>query len=597
MLALFFSSYVTFALSADSPNQQSRLIQDLAQQSQWKNLLHAPQNSPHIADSKFLLSAQSYSAEKELKATLDYFASNPKQAMCRFPARYLFISRHIDLPIDISNLEEQCPQLAKFISYVPFDQLSLIYASEELASATSMMGHIFLRAHGKNFRGNQVEHSIAFFTEINTFNPATLIYTGTISGMNGLLLVKPYATDAQRYSKGEGRNLWQYNLSISPETRQLIQFHLWELKQANITYLFQSYNCATLTLELLALANPDILDSQKLFVSPIDVVKAIKNNHLINGESVLLASPWKLNMLQQQLDPKEVSLAERMILDNKLDLASLSMHQKSPLLAEYLETLIQQPHIQNQLSQSLARQLTRWITDHKSSELSIDLSQYKNPAATKQDAQWGIRTLIESGSSNAISFNFVPASHQLYGDNSQYFSESSLKIGEITINAFDDGQVKLDKLSLYDVEAYTPTSLGLPVLSGSFYIGYHHIQTSQKRKGTFEISASAGKTYQLTKDISFYSLLGAGIGIHKNGTYGYLEPKIGTIINLVSNSKLIVEHNLAYNRFYKKETQHHSSATLSWYGATEKTFYLSLDSFYVNNHRTNQLLLGIDFHF
>jgi hypothetical protein len=84
---------------------------------------------------------------------------------------------------------------------MPFDNISLIFASEVLSSSSSMMRHSFLSVSGKNNRGDEVAHSLSFFSEIATFYPIKLIYDGTIGGMDGFLMVRPFERDYQRYLK------------------------------------------------------------------------------------------------------------------------------------------------------------------------------------------------------------------------------------------------------------------------------------------------------------------------------------------------------------------------------------------------------------
>ncbi|MDZ7867833.1 MAG: hypothetical protein U5L02_01305 [Rheinheimera sp.] len=114
--------------------------------------------------------------------TLELFEQDPQLAFCRFPARITFLAEKLNLTLAEDRFE-RCPQLGNFIKHVPFDTIELVYASEVTSSATSMLGHIFIKVSGTNSKGNAVAHSLAYFTEITTLNPAKLIVESTMTGI------------------------------------------------------------------------------------------------------------------------------------------------------------------------------------------------------------------------------------------------------------------------------------------------------------------------------------------------------------------------------------------------------------------------------
>ncbi|KZN40853.1 hypothetical protein JL49_11645 [Pseudoalteromonas luteoviolacea] len=191
-MILRFLSHVVVALlllySQLLSNRDSASLHEISSLPTWQSLIHSSEDKAQLSEPTFLLSNESFSATRELELTLELIISNIEKAYCRFPARTIFLKHHLNLNIpSLETTLASCPELKKYIEHVPFDQLELVFASEIFSSATSMMGHIFLKAGGKNFRDVEVNHSLAYFTEITTLNPAKLLTESLVTGMPGFL--------------------------------------------------------------------------------------------------------------------------------------------------------------------------------------------------------------------------------------------------------------------------------------------------------------------------------------------------------------------------------------------------------------------------
>jgi hypothetical protein len=569
---------------------------ELAENDIWKSLLHIKDGTPQILDPKFLLSANEFSLEAELVKTIELYYQNTTDFNCRFPARTLFLERFLGVQksIDVN----QCPELEKYKQYVPFDDVSLVFASEVLSSASSMMGHTFLKVSGKNSKNNDVAHSISFFTEINTFNPIKLIYEGVYTGMEGFILVRPYKNDLKRYSEVEGRNVWTYSLDLTEFDKQLIQAHTWELKSIEIKYLFQSYNCATLTLYLLSIAKSDLQNAEKLYVSPVDVVKAVSQYELVKAKEVVLATDWRLNMLSQQMPAKLLDIAYQLIEEEvSLNLNSLEQKEKY-LLSEYLSALIDKSASVELLSDEVTQRLRSTVDSIAVTDMMFDISEYKNPIESPQDSV--LTSAFRSiDSKSIVDFSFLPASHYLYGNNTQYFSESELNIGELTLRAdLGNRELKIQNLTLYSVRSYLPSTRYSSQTSGQFYLGYRHLYDEYlKQRGVLELSGGFGKSYALHRDITVYAMFGFGIGITDKNAFGFYEPSVGTFINLVGDSKLIMSYKSTRGHFDIDGAKDTFSFDYSWFGVRDTTVKLGFKKVAVDSISTNELSLTYGYHF
>jgi hypothetical protein len=595
MPALFVLN-VGFTYATNAKKNNENTIIHLASNPQWLGLLHLKNDIPQITDTKFILSGTNFSPLNEMYATLKLLDEDRDSNICRFPARYSFLNKHLNLGLETDTAFDHCSEFSKYNKAVPFDNISLIFASEVLSSASSMMGHSFLSVSGKNNRGNEVSHSLSFFSEISTFNPIKLIYDGTIGGMDGFLMVRPFERDYQRYLEVEGRNLWSYGLHISQADKQLIKQHIWELKDIEIEYLFQSYNCATLTLYILGLANSELRNEEILYVSPVDVVKAVDKYNMVISKEVTLADDWAFNMLSQEIDADVLKGINTSIYQGS-PLGLSHLDEKSEALSrKYLSLLINKPSIKQRLSEVRYAELKGVAA--KSNKIALDLTQYKDPLKTPQDSSIGVALSIINDE-EFLELNILPAAHHLYADNRQFFSESELKIAELNFRTnLKTADSQLHSLVLYSVNSLIPSTEITPQMSGAFFMGFHHTLTPKlEEKGVFELSGAMGKTYQVHRDIMLYAMLGVGVATDIKSTFLFVEPYVGGIVNLVGDSKAIFDHRLTAGQFDSSSLMHTSSLTYAWYGLNDITVNISFESTATEQRRRNTLSIGLDYHF
>nr|WP_275447077.1 DUF4105 domain-containing protein [Pseudoalteromonas sp. Of7M-16] len=507
--------------------------------------------------------------------TLKLIESDVDSAYCRFPARTVFL-KHV-LQLDIPKLDASlpaCPELEKYIQHVPFEQLELVFASEIFSSATSMMGHIFLKADGKNFRNTKVSHSLAYFTEITTLNPAKLISESLITGMSGFFTVRPFSKDIEQYLEKEKRNLWQFRLRGSDFHKRLLQLHLWELKGAKLTYYFQSYNCATLTLELISILEPKVMEEQKLFVSPVDVVKAVIKHDLVEQTEVMASPKWLLNSIEGALSKDELDSIKPWLNDQETsDLNSLTS-----LSQQYLSLAIPDSYTENGGMRNF----------------NIDLSDYKHPANTPQDSAIGF-SVFKSKSDRVLGFNFLSSGHYLYGDNRQYLYESELVLGKVSGSlSIDSNDIDIQEATIYSVKNLTPTSQFNPSWSSEFYFGLRPSYTDElKFKSLAELSFGLGKSKKLHRDILGYLHVVGGLTSNIKNQEWFTQIKSGVVLNLINDSKLTSELRWGTGKWSKSRSMFEIETILSWFPSTDKS--VSAISRFSKNSEKRYHSLGIEY--
>lgn len=531
----FFLCLIPILLYASQEDTVIRATQNkLYKKNEWKALLHYDDDFK-VTDKKFLISDEEHSLKNELIATIQAFYDLPSHyknennhAQCKFPARFLFITHELNISKD-EFPKVHCQDLQIYKEKAPADSISLIYASENVKSPSSMMGHVFLKFSGKNYKNREVDHAITFYTVIESINPLKLIYQNTISGMRGMFALQPYEKIKENYIHKENRNLWEYKLSLSGYEKKLIYYHTWELKGINMKYYFTSYNCSTVIYNMLSLANPKIYDDKKLWTTPLDTVKFLYKYNLIKEARLFPSDIWLVKMLE----------------DTDIDLNSIKSVKKR----------------------------------------IFDISKYKSPNKIPNERQFsvGYKNLDKE---QYMKLSFLPASHLINDYNREYFGESELKIGYLSILA-NKNKMKLDEFTLYKMKSYMPYNNLTNDMSYQFELSVKQEYTRKKKDTTtFKIDSGIGIDFLVFNDINIFTLLNGGLGYSRYDNFHFLfNPQMGMTIYEVFDMKSLfyyqpyfINKEYVYNKFV---FQHNIFIDNNF------TFYFNLEKVQMNQNLIN----------
>lgn len=551
-LAAFFSvCQMCSAASGPLSNPVSKAVETLVHRAvsramqwdpTWRALLHADRTRPQIHDRGFVLSGDRFSFESELRQTIQFLYGGDPQNVCRFPARYLWIQRQLDAP---SLPLAQCSGLMEFLNKAPADRLDLVFASENLAQPSSMMGHLFLKLSGKNAEGANVDHAVTFFTDAATINIPKLLFDSVVTGKEGFFALSPFRDQLDTYVNVERRGLWQYTLHLDEFHRRLIQYHLWELKQTEFRYFFQSYNCATLVSYVVALGSSAVLDGSDPWLTPLDVVKRVHRAGLVETSTVMPPSAWLVRMLDAEMSASDIdqikaevsALRPTNIVPAGGDTAGA--YQAAELAIAYNQYLI------DEAPQGSADRRGYAMTLRSSQRasfpgLSLEAERFKNPLSTPQDSQVSAGVSVSDGKAYAR-FTFLPVSHALIDDNASYLSENELKLFELSLLRSLDGQrIKLDHLDIYSIGSYLPLDPMVGGTSAKFKVGVEQkIGKGFVPEQTFFVEGGVGRTRRVTRDLDVYGLIGVG-ALMRGGVGVYASPEVGAVIREVFDMKSVV---------------------------------------------------------
>lgn len=544
---------------------------EIHKKTEFKALLHYNQNL-NIRDKNFI-NSDNFSLKNELDATIHGFYE-PKEnyqdindhPQCKFPARLLFVTHELNITKEEFS-KVSCEELIKYEDKAPADTISLIYASENVKNPASMMGHTFLKYSGQNYKNEKVEHAISFYTMIETFNLITLAYQNVFSGMKGLFALQPYKSVVEQYTDKENRNVWEYKLKLSEYRKKLIYYHIWELKDKEMKYFFSSYNCSTVIYYTLSLANPAIYDDKKLWITPLDTVKFLYKYDLIEKSELQPSNEWLVKMLEENVDSKDIDTIKNIVHSSDYEEISSLNYYSHRLLNAYA-TL---EHKNKKLDIESYKNIQSKIPND---DKGIDISKYKSPNKIPPERQAGVG-YAKVNNDDFMKLSFLPASHLINDNNREYFGESELKIGYLSV-LVNDKKIELDEFTLYGMKLYLPYDSLSNDLSYQFEIAIKKEYSKEmKYIETLKIDGGVGIDFNIAKDINVFALFNGGIGANKyDKTHIFLNPQIGGMIYEIFNMKSL----LYYQPLFINSSKAHDKYVFNHniFFSKEYNFYFNL---------------------
>jgi hypothetical protein len=177
----------------------------------------------------------------------------------------------------------------------------------------------------------------------------------------------------------------------------------------------------------------------------------------------------------------------------------------------------------------------------------LDLSNYKTPSLVPEDSQVTF-SRFQSQDESLDRIGFIPASHELADDNSQYTSESELKIGAAELEWNEKtSQLSLGSFILYSVMSFQPSDRLIPTLSGALRLGYEpSLSSSMRRKKGWVAHAHLGETYRIHNDVDFYVLTGGGYREVFGGLF--VDAEVGVLVREIWNMKSHLSYDANFSR-------------------------------------------------
>jgi hypothetical protein len=297
-LAVFFVVLLASrAAHADPPAAQVAVARarqlDLARSSPWRRLLlykarTGARRVSQVDGADFFLAPHGkQDPAAELEATLAAFfvpfvpGKEDEHALCRFPARFQWLEAQLHFASDLLD-KPRCPKLERYVAEVDAESASFVYASSFLENPASAFGHTFLRIKRRGPSDETRDHGVDYTAATDTSNPLFYAFKGIAGLFPGTFRFRTYDAMLRDYAGYEARDLWEYELSLTPGELNMLVLHLWELALTRIDYFYLTENCSYQIIAALDASAPrlDLVASVKADVLPLDTVKAV---HAVPG--------------------------------------------------------------------------------------------------------------------------------------------------------------------------------------------------------------------------------------------------------------------------------------------------------------------------
>lgn len=268
----------------------------LARSTAWiRLLLYQPKShgrwQSQVDGADFFLGARGrHDPAAELEATLAAFfvpmepGKEDEHALCRFPARRRWLDAQLHFESDLLR-RPRCPALERYAAEMDAESATFVYAANFLDNPASSFGHTLLRLKKRarpggaaaGTSGDQRDHGIDYTAVTDTDNPFLYAFKGLAGMFPGTFRFRPYDVMLRDYAGSESRDLWEYELALTPAEVELLVFHLWELAKTDIDYLYLTENCSYQIIAAIDAAAPrlDLVAKVKVNVLPIDTVRAV----------------------------------------------------------------------------------------------------------------------------------------------------------------------------------------------------------------------------------------------------------------------------------------------------------------------------------
>jgi len=551
---MLMSGTINAAVPDYKPTDVQQHLQRQAQQQQlwqhpeWLDLLHYDRDSDRssgyisaVDDARFFNATNgATNPEAELQATLSALyrrdVSGNDHAQCRFVARLHWLQKQ--LSIDAATLPEvSCPDYTEWYTMVRAQRATLIFPTYHLNSPSSMFGHTLLRLDQSTIVEDSDWLSFAVNFGANTSaedNSLFYAFKGLTGGYPGIFIVSPYFKKIQEYNRIEKRDIWEYQLNLTPEEVDRMVTHLWELKEVNFDYYFFDENCSYRLLELLEVARPgiELTDEFGITAIPIDTVKAIERVGMIESRRFRPARVTELAALIETLSDTEQVLMQQLAADpdvfERADFVALNDERKARIIdvAYRYQRYQQRGEARSDEQARNSHRLLALLNRYPDNIITPPVVEPLPPEVGHHSR----RASISVGERNSEGFTEVAmrmAFHSLEDNERGFLRGAQINMANVQLRVTDSGDFRLQQLDVIDILSLTPRTRFFQPMSWKVYTGLERQITDGQDRLTAHVTAGWGASYALADDGLFYALATGRLERNRGLSTMGIEPALG----------------------------------------------------------------------
>ena len=487
LLSALLSSGMVYAIEPSSsiPYVQMATQKHLAQTTTWQRLMYADaKGHSEVSYAGYFVSPDGAKhLQNELNANIEalFLTAAPNQSVrCRFPARSQWLMQQLNIP-STALPQVECPELDKWIGEIKPYKATLIYATDFMGNPSSMFGHTLLRLDPKDQKQlNLVSYAVNYAATVAGADGWSFAWKGLTGQYPGEYSLMPYYRKVKEYGDLESRDLWEYELNLSPEETRFLVQHIWEMQHVSFPYYFVSDNCAYRLLGLIDLVRPELNLKQQFKVAaiPMQTIKAIDQQGIV---SETVYRPALETQLLSQARQHGQSLAK-----TAHEVAFAEQAQRVEILAPYSavdRAKILEMAYDDLYLQFVARKVDVAFAQPNLRELltlrsDIDLDKQRqaperpriDPTQSHDARNFSLKAGTVQGD-EFIELGHRQAYHDLIDPQGGYRVGTQLLFWDGSIQVRDD-ELKLEHFDFLSVNSYNPITAFKTPLSWGFNLGW-----------------------------------------------------------------------------------------------------------------------------
>lgn len=574
VVLIFASLAVNIAYSAEtnpsiqnywSIAEQKKLDQDIT----WQRLMYANKNQKsEVTYAGYFLSENGKNnLKEELKADISalFIPTQDNQSIrCKFPARSQWLIQQ--LGIQENELPQvKCSEFENWIGQIKPYKATLIYATDFMGNPSSMFGHTLLRLDPKDQQQlNLVSYAVNYAATVAGNDNWSYAWKGLTGQYPGEYSLMPYYRKVKEYGDFESRDLWEYELNLSPEETRFLVSHIWEMQHVSFPYYFVSDNCAYRLLGLVDLVKPESHLQEKFNYAsiPMETIKAMQQQGLTKAPVYRPALETQLLAQAHQhgasLAKVAHQLAMKPIKESSETLKSFSPSDQAKILEMAYDDLYLQ-FIGRKVEESFAQpQLRQLLALRSQIDLDKQRQEPKRPSTEPTQGHNARNVSLKLGEVQGDKFIEIghrQAYHDLIDPQGGYRAGTQLLF--LNGNAqWRDDHLKLEHLDLLEVNSYNPIQPFKTPLTWGFNLGWRQeavhdgVYNDEKQHGVASFNAQVG--YSLAdyerKFICYgqvQTYVQAGSNLDKGWRVG-VGPTLGCMNQWLEKFNTVVQVELPY---------------------------------------------------
>jgi hypothetical protein len=525
---------------------KSRQLQ-LAKRPEWLKLVHYVSNPLSPGVHGLVVSADFYNAsdgrsnpQAELEATLASFYSDIEETnerqnpQCAFIARFAWLDEQ--LAFDAHRLPRRaCTRYHRWHASLDPGGATLIFASAYINSPSSMFGHTLLRfdAKDQDARTRLLAYSINFAANTKETSGIAFAVNGLFGGYPGAFSILPYYAKVREYSDLENRDIWEYELNLSPEEIDRVLMHAWELGSVYFQYFFLDQNCSYQLLGLLQVARPelDLTTRFRLWAAPSDTVRvATEQPDLIKG---VVYRPSSATVIRHRLSA--LSEPDRRLVK---DLSVRGINATDPAISALPETRAAAVIEASQDYVSYRRAIGKTdvpdpgglehelLAARSRLDVASQAPEVSAPPARPEQGHDSSRLSLGTGRWGGQDYQELSARaayHGIMDPDEGYVRGAQFEFLNLAVRRYDDGKTRVENITPLDILSLTPRDDFFQPLSWKIGAGWERVRLQNGSEPlVFALNGGAGGAWSSVRDTAVvYAFVDASSRISHDFASGY----------------------------------------------------------------------------